>query len=203
MSQACVPMRKLSNRDSLWQAACLHRWAGKQRMGTGLFHHANYRELQLTSAECDGILAGHGVGKELDELHEKRAAVTELTCGLEALPILGKWKTSYAHAEVDSKRNQITMLEMDYFRWALLYHGQPSRHGLRHFRIDGQFESPYLGSSSWSLDEDGWFVLDSNLKLPISRTDDWGWMLGEGCQTEYSSVDLNMKVPTPDYVVAI
>ena len=106
-------------------------------MGSTLFWGGDYGDsAELTTQECEAVLQDRGVDTSaLQAPKDLRVAVAESTpkCALArsasgtvaATPC--KWKTSYAHAELDSKRVEISEEEVAYYRWELLYHGQPSR----------------------------------------------------------------------------
>merc|ERR1712166_451188 len=98
--------------------------------------------------------------------------------GRDPLLIQGKWKTSYACAEVDSKRQEIGHAEVACFRWHLIYNGRPSSMGLRHFQKNGVFVSPHFGETTWRLDDSGrQFAMEGVAPLRIERnTDNWGWI---------------------------
>eukprot|EP00929_Paragymnodinium_shiwhaense_P042919 TRINITY_DN22136_c0_g1_i2.p1 TRINITY_DN22136_c0_g1~~TRINITY_DN22136_c0_g1_i2.p1 ORF type:complete len:152 (+),score=14.96 TRINITY_DN22136_c0_g1_i2:106-561(+) len=102
------------------------------------------------------------------------------------LPIPGKWKLSYAYAELDSTRDKITREEISYFRWQLVYQGRASRLGLRHFQRDGLFVSPHMGHTQWLLDAAGNFSVAGMAPLRVERNEeDWGWVIGKNTATEY------------------
>lgn len=121
------------------------------------------------------------------------------------------WKEAYIMAEIDSKRTIFTPEELIYFQWQLIYNGTPSSTGLRHFNPDGTYDSPYMGTSGWSLDyvnvrrggggPDGeeyrarLNFSTMQVSLIVERNHDtWGWMVGSDEQgITYHSVDPKEK----------
>lgn len=188
--------RVLSNGDNLWRAHCLRRWKGKQRMPDDLFRNGDYSLLDLTVSECKSLLerrdasCGHLCEKR-ELLHAVHSTNPRVIDG-QPLPILGKWKTSYAYAEADSRRQIMTREEVSYFRWQLIYNGVPSTRGLRHFQKNGVFVSPHFGETSWTLDRRNNFVMMDMPPLQVRRNSaNWGWIIGPGTGTEYHSVETN------------
>jgi hypothetical protein len=118
-----------------------------------------------------------------------------------------RWKEAYIMAEIDSKRTIFTPEELIYFQWQLIYNGTPSSTGLRHFNPDGTYDSPYMGTSAWSLDyvnvrggvggggeEEYRARLNFStmqVSLIVERNHDtWGWVVGSDEQgIAYHSVD--------------
>ncbi len=117
------------------------------------------------------------------------------------------WKEAYIMAEIDTKRTIFTPEELTYFQWQLIYNGTPSSTGLRHFNPDGTYDSPYMGTSAWSLDyvnvrggEEGGGDEEYRARLNFSTMqvslivernhDTWGWTVGSDEQgIAYHSVD--------------
>eukprot|EP00933_Yihiella_yeosuensis_P019934 TRINITY_DN16075_c0_g1_i1.p1 TRINITY_DN16075_c0_g1~~TRINITY_DN16075_c0_g1_i1.p1 ORF type:complete len:140 (-),score=17.48 TRINITY_DN16075_c0_g1_i1:372-791(-) len=124
---------------------------------------------------------------------EVRSSRGVVTC--ESFPILGRWKTSYAYAELDSRRHWITEEEVAHFRWHLIYNGMPSSLGLRHFKRDGIFDSPHFGQTTWYLEGGGRsFVMQNVAQLQVQRNpENWGWIIGAGTGTEYHSKEIQEK----------
>lgn len=179
------------------------RWANKQYMPDDLFRNGDFNSIRLSVAECKSLLRRRGVRfdglREKAELMEALEESTPLVSSRKPLPRHGKWKVSFAFAEADSQREDITNAEVSYFRWQLIYNGRPSTMGLRHFRADHVFVSPCFGETAWQLDGNGHFCMRGYPPLKVNRnTDNWGWVIGKGTGTEYHSVEVAaepMKVP--------
>lgn len=161
-----------------------------------LFRNGDYRGISLSVRECKSLLARRGVSLDAGcrEKEELVAAVNDSSPPIfdgQPPPILGKWKTSYACAELDRHREMITEYEVSYFRWQLIYNGRPSTLGLRHFQRDGIFVSPHFGQTSWYLDQ-GNFIMQGVAPLQVRRNpDNWGWFIGHGTNTEYHSIEVS------------
>ena len=130
--EVCSMFDQLSSCDKLWEAQCLQRWAGKQRIGNSLFPYADYSGIQLTKDECLTVLRARGVDTYRLRLPELQTAIlsTPSWCSARmygAERVKSKWKRSYFCAELDSHRQHISSAEVSHFRWQLVYHGQPSR----------------------------------------------------------------------------
>lgn len=190
--------RSLSNDDGLWRHLCRIRWKNKQWMPDDLFRNGDYSRHQLSVAECKSLLKRRGISfvlaREKPELVlAVRSSTPQVLSNGQSLPIPGKWKCSYAYAELDSTRVNITEDEVGYFRWQLIYHGQPSNMGLRHFQRNGTFVSPHFGATTWSLHSNGrYFVMQGVQPLEVERNPEtWGWIIGAGSGTEYRSVEVD------------
>lgn len=186
--------RALANSDDLWARLCRRLWADKQHMPNELFRNGDYSLLNLSVQECKSLLKRRGVAiagvTEKSELLAKLQESTPRVIEGQPLPIPGKWKTSYAFAEVDSRRQAITAEEVSHFRWQLIYHGRPSSMGLRHFQRNGVYVSPHFGETTWHLDGRGYFVMQGVEPLQVRRdATNWGWLIGAGSGTEYLSVE--------------
>lgn len=186
--------REFANEDDLWIRLCRLRWHDKQNMPNELFRNADYSLLKLSVSESKALLKRRGVNfahiTEKPELLEAVRGSTPAVIGGQPLPIPGKWKTSYAFAELDSRRQHITHEEVAHFRWQLVYHGRPSSLGYRHFQRNGVYVSPHFGETTWHIDGRGYFVMQGVEPLGILRNPaTWGWVLGSGSSTEYHSAE--------------
>mmetsp|Transcript_167863 Transcript_167863/g.533815 ORF Transcript_167863/g.533815 Transcript_167863/m.533815 type:complete len:232 (+) Transcript_167863:125-820(+) len=169
----------LTNEDDLWIALCKLLWAGKQRVKNGeLFRNGDYSLVRLSVPECKSLLLRRGVDiagitEKPELLDVVQASTPPLWVRQPRPPILVKWKTSFACAVEDSRRQEITEEEIAELRWQLVYHGQPSSLGLRNFQKGGVYMSPHLGETRWSLDvnpEEGILTLGAGrLVLPRAR----------------------------------
>ncbi len=185
-----------SNVDSLWRDLCEIYFREKcVRLFNGnLFSFGAYAVADLTRDDIIHILRIRGVRgslidqstKQLENIYEKSSLVVNT-----ALPTLkGKYKCSLANALIDSHRVRITKHEIGYFRWKLFYQNRPSATGIRHFREDGVYISPYLGQATWDLTNNGDFIIHKFTR-PLSvrrRREDWGWTIGKGSRSEYWSI---------------
>ena len=196
------PLRALADDDALWERACDRRWEGKQGVARGeLFWRGDYSRARLRPGEMKAILARradhHGRARAswaaLRERAELEAALDASTPAPRpsAPPPRSKWKAACAAAERDAAtRSRIARDEVSRLRWRLVYHGAPSTYGLRHFREDGVFESPRLGTVRWDLDDAGHFVMEGQGAFPVARDPQtWGWVIGTRGQIEYHSVE--------------
>eukprot|EP00931_Biecheleriopsis_adriatica_P120569 TRINITY_DN95696_c0_g1_i1.p1 TRINITY_DN95696_c0_g1~~TRINITY_DN95696_c0_g1_i1.p1 ORF type:complete len:297 (-),score=38.66 TRINITY_DN95696_c0_g1_i1:164-1030(-) len=191
--------RQLANDDNIWRQLCRARWVGKQGMSDALFRNGNYSLVRLSITEIKDLLRRRNVTFDhvrerhelLQALSSSNPTVSTLSAA-EPLPIPGKWKVSYAYAELDSCRQTITEDEVGHYRWQLIYHGTPSNLGLRHFQRNGVFVSPHFGETRWSLHSNGqYFVMQGVAPLQVKRNlQNWGWTIGEGSGTEYHSREL-------------
>jgi len=189
---------QLSSSDELWRKLCRQRWDGKQRVPVDeLFWNGAYDHLRLSVPECQSLLARRGVSCEglLERTELMLALSSSRAVGdptrTQLLPCCGgKWKTSYVHAEVDSRRQIITLDEVAYFRWNLVYNGRPSSMGHRHFQRNGVFISPHFGQTEWRLDSQNRFAMEGVSPLKVERdVENWGWIFGRGTGIEYYSVE--------------
>jgi len=193
-----------ANNDRLWKQHCDRRWVGKVRMQQdALFWNGDYRHLRLSVPECRSLQRRRGeseLGKPLPPRYGLIAG-PGYRCGQRntLLPMAGKWKTCFAHAEIDSKRESISEDEVAHFRWQLIYHGRASTMGMRHFQRDGVFVSPHFGETTWRLTHEGrQFVMQGVTALEVERNaDTWGWVMGRGTGTEYHSVELDAGTHQP------
>eukprot|EP00457_Paulinella_chromatophora_P012700 gb/GEZN01012929.1/.p1 GENE.gb/GEZN01012929.1/~~gb/GEZN01012929.1/.p1 ORF type:complete len:285 (-),score=12.90 gb/GEZN01012929.1/:152-1006(-) len=181
-----------SSDDELWRWHCKRRWQDKLYMPLLLFSCADFRRVSatLTVTEMKHILQQRKVDMTgAVEAEELRRLVHRTTRPNPKLPPQnGKWKTSFAFAEQDSNRQKVTPEEIAFFRWELIYNGQRSTAGLRHFRSDGVFESRFLGRTNWSLTPQGDFVIGNHATLKVCRNaHNWGWIIGLNTSTEYHS----------------
>lgn len=186
----------LAEGDDLWRALCRSRWAGKLYMPDDLFRNGDYSSVHLSVAECKSLLRRRGCRcahlKERSELADALRGSNPRMRSRMALPRRGKWKISYACAEADSLRQDITDMEVSYFRWQLVYHGRASSMGLRHFRADHVFVSPHFGQTTWELDRDGNFHMRGVMPLSVQRDlRNWGWVIGKDSGTEYHAVEVD------------
>jgi hypothetical protein len=183
--------RDLGSSDLLWRSLCQLRWAEKQNMpkvdfagNMPLFWRADYTGLELTTWEQSML--------KMCEQHLTAIGGVKLPL-LRVLPrMLGKWKTAFAYAEIDKRRQLLQLDEVSYFRWQLVYNNAHSTTGLRHFQEGGVYASPYLGVSSWRLKGDGARFDLGGMELSVQRrNDDWGWVIGGRTMTEYLSVEFS------------
>ncbi|CAJ1359403.1 unnamed protein product [Effrenium voratum] len=155
----CSKFRALAADEELWRRLCKRRWAGKQWMPLDLFRNGDFRGLRLSVPELRSLLKRRDVdiagATEKSELIGALEASTRLRGAECTLSIPGKWKRSYACAELDSKRSNITTEEVSHFRWHLVYHGRSSSMGFRHFQKNGTFVSPHFGEIGWCLEDQG------------------------------------------------
>ncbi len=200
--------RDLGSSDLLWRWLCQLRWADKQNMpkvdfagNMPLFWRADYTGLELTTWEqswlknreqhltaiCSQIVCP-STGEMLSGSNLMGGVKLPL---LRVLPkMLGKWKTAFAYAEIDKRRQLLQQDEVSYFRWQLVYNNVHSTTGLRHFQEGGVYASPYLGVTSWRLKGDGSSFDLGGMELSVQRrNDDWGWVIGGRTMTEYLSVE--------------
>mmetsp|Transcript_7982 Transcript_7982/g.16635 ORF Transcript_7982/g.16635 Transcript_7982/m.16635 type:complete len:305 (-) Transcript_7982:12-926(-) len=109
------------------------------------------------------------------------------------------WKESYLMAEMDSKRKLLSREELTYFKWQLIYDGNPSRMGLRQFHRNGTYWSPYIGVCEWLLH--GQHLMFAGMALLVERDEEtWGWVIGRGERTVYYSVEIVRDAPAGDNV---
>jgi hypothetical protein len=182
--------RDLGCSDIVWKRLCQLRWAHMQNMpkvdlGTWelpLFWRADYTGIELTLSEEASI----------EKREQNLAALGAVKIPLPILPLmLGKFKTSFAYGEMDKFRQAIQLDEVSFFRWQLVYNGQPSTTGLRHFQEGGVYNSPYMGASAWQLGIGGSMFNMAGMDLHVMRrSEDWGWTIGAGAMTEYRSVEI-------------
>lgn len=99
------------------------------------------------------------------------------------------WKQRYAWAENDRLRQIISRDEICHFSWKFIYKGQESKLGLRKFKPDGTYYSPYAGVCEWSLFQNKITFL--GVSLPIQRDIEgtWGWIIGADSSTVYHSME--------------
>jgi len=192
-------LHSIANDEEIWRSLCNERWQGKQLMPpTELFKNGDYSGLHLSVAECKSLLRQRDVNiHNVTEKSELLQALCESNPHIpgcrrgQANAIPCKWKRSYALAEIDSKREYITVDEVSHYRWQLIYHGRPSTMGLRHFQKNGVFISPHFGETQWSLPHGGrWFAMQGLDPLKVTRNhENWGWILGSRTSTEYHSFE--------------
>jgi hypothetical protein len=98
------------------------------------------------------------------------------------------WKQGYAWTEYDKHRKLIRREEICLYAWKLTYNGAESRMGLRRFREDGTYHSPYAGVCEWGLYQNKLCFM--GIALPVERDKEtWGWVIGKGHNTEYRSIE--------------
>ena len=99
------------------------------------------------------------------------------------------WKQRYAWAEHDRLRQIITRDEICHFSWKLVYNGNESKLGLRKFKPDGTYDSPYAGVCEWTLFQNR--IIFLGVSLPIQRDieNTWGWIIGADSSTLYYSME--------------
>jgi hypothetical protein len=185
-----------TNSNSLWKDLCIKRFSGKcirVLRDTHLFVFGVYDEKDLTNKEMRDILRLRGCrGSLIDKGREdlvKRYIELKNFNHLKRMRCC-KYKCSLVHAILDSSRERITKQEVGYFRWKLFYQNRPSSTGIRHFREDGVYDSPYLGRANWDLTKNGEFIIHGFTR-PLSvrrRREDWGWTIGKGSRSEYWSI---------------
>ena len=160
-----------------------------------LFAFGQYNPVDLTKSQIKECLRLRGLKGSLfvlDTLKELQRKYRESTSPFNHLKPMRycKYKCSLVHAILDSRRDRITTNEIGYFRWKLFYQNRPSSTGIRHFREDGVYVSPYLGRATWELTEKNEFIIHKFTR-PLSvrrRREDWGWTIGKGSRSEYWSV---------------
>ena len=167
--------------NKLWKKHCMKRWKNKQGINFILntFQPPSFlpQHLQLPSSQS------------LSNTSTTSDAFTTVTNSKLS------WKQCYAWIEYDMKyRPYITREEIVYYKWKLLYNGRESTLGLREFKNDGTYNSPYMGLCQWSLDTMNNRFLVMNMSLPIERSivgtnHGCGWIIGKGSNTVYYSIE--------------
>jgi hypothetical protein len=189
----------LSSDDSIWSQICERRWEGKlnvRRFFTVTDTSSLEQRFQRTA-----------ISEREEDSSNQTSFRTAMTYCYELIKQFGhphgnvlpplnmgylinrpmSWKESYWMAELDSLRETIAREELVHFKFQLIYNGQPSQTGLRHFNADGYYDSPYMGRSEWILH--GRHLLFAGMSLLIERDNtNWGWIIGKGERTEYRSV---------------
>jgi hypothetical protein len=191
----------LSSDDSIWYDICKRRWECK--LNVYRFYVRDHAP-ELNQLASLNISNDAGEGQSVDGSTPLKTHMTycsELIRQFgdpKAVPSLNmgslmhepaSWKESYWMAELDSCRETISREELVYFKFQLIYMGNPSRLGLRKFNRDGFYDSPYMGRSEWILH--GQHLLFAGMSLLVERDKkNWGWIIGRGERTEYLSVEV-------------
>lgn len=208
-------MHHYASHDLLWEPLCYVRWKGKQNVpnkkkwessleissstsSLGDSYDDGFRSCQTTvssmsSASNVSSTASDGNSNFCDASTVVANNILDFARHVGVKKSKLSWKGKYLLAEIDRKRKKMTKKELSTFRWRLYYNGVPSRMGLRHFRSDGTYSSPYLGVCQWDLNERTCtLTFADTIVLYIRRNEDnWGWIIGKGTNTEYHSVEIS------------
>ena len=190
----------ISSTDELWKPICLRRWKGKQNIKrfikegeegtndgrvtycTDLMKQYNHSGLSAVENVRNVVMMEWGY-------QYKYARLPALNFG-SMMHKIKSWKESYIMAEMDSKRPYLSKEELVYFKWKLIYDSRPSQNGLRQFNADGTYNSPYMGLTSWELEDNEFSFAGTSLRVERD-TNTWGWIIGKNERTMYRSVDEN------------
>ena len=183
-TQVCVAFRDNADVEYLWRDLCARRWRGKKLAVHEVSHKANLSHpaaaAALTVSELKSILRLRhvqvaGVLREKGDL----VAAVRKSCPEVAfrIPLPTKWKASYAAAELDSRRCEISMDELTSFPWKMYFKHSPTMMMVSRFTKDFRYHS-MDHNFDWRFYSQEYIQIAQFPPLRISRVaDDWGWQL--------------------------
>jgi hypothetical protein len=184
VARVCAALRENADAEHLWRDLCRQRWQGKTLMVHEVQYRANLAHpaaaAALTVGELKHILRMRrvpvdGVLREKSDL----VAAVRRSCPEVAfrVPLHSKWKASYAAAELDARRCELTMDELTAYPWRFQFKQQRDMSMVSRFTKDFRYHS-LDHNFDWRFYGQEYVQVAQFPPLRISRTaDDWGWQL--------------------------
>jgi len=183
-TQVCRFFRANADVEPLWRALSAARWRGKKLLTHEVSYRANLAHpaaaAALTVGELKGILRRRrvqvaGVLREKSDVIEAvRRSCPEVAF---RVPLPSKWKASYAAAELDARRCEMTMDELTSFPWRMHFKHQPGLSMVARFTTTFRYYSTEH-NFDWRFYSHEYIQVAQFPPLRMSRTaDDWGWQL--------------------------
>ncbi|KAL2913710.1 hypothetical protein HK105_206726 [Polyrhizophydium stewartii] len=178
---------KLARDDSIWRELCRKRWADKFNHPHELHVRVDYTNLarDLSVREIKRILARRGITSaakcvEKGELVELLKHTTPY--GSPKVRLSPKWLASYAVAELDSKRTEISVEELTSVEWRMrLAQGWPSHMSTSaRFYSDGTYDAAIFDRPMRWKFNNGRPQVAEYPPHHCTRTAEWGWILRNG-----------------------
>jgi len=183
-ARVCRFFRENADAEHLWRDLCCARWSDKKFMTHEVFFRANLAhpaaigalsvgELKLVLRKrhvpVDGVLR-----EKSDLIDAMRRAHPDVAF---PVPLPTKWKASYAAAELDSRRDVLTMEELTAYPWKLRFKQQPNLYMISRFTKNFVYESPEH-IFDWRFYSSNFVQVAQFPPLQMKRMpEDWGWQL--------------------------
>ena len=207
VARVCTVFRDNANADVLWRELCRRRWLDKHYMVHEVFWRANLSHpaavSKLTVGELKAVLRKRHIQVEgvLREKSDLIASVCRPHIDAQfGIPLPSKWKASFAAAELDARRCEITMEELTTHAWRItLKHFPPGMYQAAKFTKDFRYLSDEY-NFSWKFWGSEHVQIAQFPPLRATRLPDaWGWRLTNDYATMILAPELDgVQIHFPD-----